>query len=425
MTAPSPQALAGLRILDFSHVYQGPVGTQLLADYGADVIKVERPGSGDWSRAWGPFSKGVSLPFANLNRNKRSLAVNLKNEAGKEIVCRLIKHADVVAHNFRKGAMEKLGLGYDDMAAINPGIIYAWSSGWGDQGPYADSGRGGHDMMARAEGGWFIHYDATKPPIPGGMSIDYPAGLNLVIGILMALYHREKTGRGQLVSTDLLSVAFHGHAWEGAAELNAEKIDRHAAVGGTEAAIDKAFATEDGYIEISPVFSDNALRDLSLAMGMGDLSQDARFATEALQMRNRTQLNALLAATFTDKTTAQWMRQLEAGGVYCARVQSFRQAMDDPQIAANNMVVSMDHPQAGRLKLLGTPVRLHGSPPSLRQAPPDLGEHSIEIATELGYRVDEIQELLDNGVLGNGSSAEAGPKNTQPKPVSAPAKGNR
>ena len=407
MNSSSPQALQGLRILDFSHVYQGPVGTQLLADYGADVIKVERPGSGDWSRAWGPFTKDVSLPFANLNRNKRSLAIDMKAEDGKAMVRKLIENSDVVVHNFRKGVMEKLGFGYQDMVKLNPRIIYAWSSGWGDEGPYADSGRGGHDMMARAEGGWFIHYDQTKPPIPGGVSIDYPAGLNLMIGILMALYQREKTGLGQMVSTDLLSVAFHAHAWEGATELNAEKIDRGAAVGGTEAAINKAFATADGFIEISPVFSDNALRDLSVAMGMGDLSLDPRFATEALQIQNRAELNAVLAGKFTDKATEEWITQLEAGGVFCARVRSFREAMKDPQIAANKMVVTMEHPRAGELKLLGTPMRLHGTPPTLRLPPPDLGEQSCDIAAELGYTPEEIQQLVASGVLSQGGDGKA------------------
>jgi crotonobetainyl-CoA:carnitine CoA-transferase CaiB-like acyl-CoA transferase len=407
MNESSPQALQGLRILDFSHVYQGPVGTQLLADYGADVIKVERPGSGDWSRAWGPFTKDVSLPFANLNRNKRSLAIDMKAGEGKAMVRKLIENSDVVVHNFRKGVMEKLGFGYADMVKLNPKIIYAWSSGWGDEGPYADSGRGGHDMMARAEGGWFIHYDETKPPIPGGVSIDYPAGLNLMIGILMALYQREKTGLGQMVSTDLLSVAFHAHAWEGATELNAEKIDRGAAVGGTEAAINKAFATADGFIEISPVFSDNALRDLSVAMGMGDLSLDPRFATEALQIQNRAQLNGVLAGKFTDKTTEEWISQLEAGGVFCARVRSFREAMDDPQIAANKMVVTMNHPRAGELKLLGTPMRLHATPPTLRLPPPDLGEQSCDIAAELGYSPEEIQQLIASGILSQGGDGKA------------------
>ena len=394
------QALQGLRVLDFSHVYQGPVGTQILADYGADVIKVERPGSGDWSRAWGPFTKGVSLPFANLNRNKRSLSVDMKSEAGKALIRKLVGRADVVVHNFRKGVMEKLGFGYDAMAEINPKLVYAWSSGWGDHGPYADSGRGGHDMMARAEGGWFVHYDPAKPPIPGGVSIDYPAGLNLMIGILMALYHREKTGNGQFVSTDLLSVAFHAHAWEGASQLNAEKIDRPAAVGGTEAAIDKAFATADGFIEISPVFSDNSLRDISTALGLGDLSKDDRFATESLQVENRAVLNPILAERFATKPTKAWIAELEGNGVFCARVRSFREAMDDPQIAANNMVVEMEHPTAGPLKMLGTPMRLHGTPSELRRTPPDLGEHSASIAEELGYTPEEIQALLDDKTIG-------------------------
>ncbi len=399
MTTASTQALQGLRILDFSHVFQGPVGTQILADYGADVIKVERPGAGDWSRAWGPFTKDVSLPFANLNRNKRSIAVDLKLPEGKAFIRRLVSQADVLVHNFRKGVMEKLGFGYEELSQLNPRLIYAWSSGWGDHGPYADSGRGGHDMMARAEGGWFIHHDPAKPPIPGGMSIDYPAGLNLMIGILMALYSRERTGKGQFVSTDLLSVAFHAHAWEGAVALNADKVDRPAAVGATEAAINKAFATADGFIEVSPVFSDNALRDICAGLEIEDLSQDPRFATGDLQIQNRELLNAILAETFRTRTTSDWLWSLEKKGVFCARVQSFSEAAEDPQIKANNMVVEMEHPRAGQLKLLGNPVRLHDSPVQLQKPPPDLGEHSRQVALELGYSQEEVDELVRNKVI--------------------------
>ncbi len=397
---PPPSALGGLKILDFSHVYQGPVGTQILADYGADVIKVERPGVGDWSRSWGPFAQGVSLPFANLNRNKRSLAINLKAPAARAFVQRLVEGADVLVHNFRKGVMEKNGLGYAEVRKINPAIVYAWSSGWGDTGPYADRGRGGHDMMARAEAGWFVDMGEGKAPIPGGVSIDYCAGLNLMNAIMMALYHRQRTGDGQFVSTDLLSVAFHAHAWEGAVELNADKIDAPAAVGGTEAAILKAFLTADGAIEISPVFSDNALRDISVALGLGDLSQQPQFATETLQIENKVALNELLATRFRAKQTQAWLEELEAAGVLCARVNSFADAAKDPQIAVNQMVVQMEHKAAGQLNLLGTPVRLHHTPPTLRQAPPDLGEHSRAIAGELGYTDEEIADLVANGTLG-------------------------
>ncbi|MEM7806518.1 MAG: CoA transferase, partial [Planctomycetota bacterium] len=231
MTPTNDLPLSDLRVIDFSHVYQGPVATQLLADYGADVIKVERPGSGDWSRAWGPFVKGVSLPFANLNRNKRSLTVDMKQPDGMSVILELIDRADVLVHNFRGGVMEKLGLGYEDLSERNPQLIYAASSGWGDSGPYIDRKRGGHDMMARAEAGWFIDQGQGKPPIPGGISVDYPAGLNLLIGILTALHGRDRTGRGQRVTTDLLSVAMHAHAWEAAVELNEDKIDEPARVG--------------------------------------------------------------------------------------------------------------------------------------------------------------------------------------------------
>lgn len=400
----SDTALEGVRVLDFSHVYQGPVGTQILADYGADVVKVERPGVGDWSRSWGPFVKGVSLPFANLNRNKRSIAVNLKSPEGKELVHRLVREADVLAHNFRKGVMEKNGLGYEEVREINPCIVYGWSSGWGDSGPYPDRGRAGHDMMARAEGAWFMDMGEGKAPVAGGVSIDYCAGLNLMNAIMMALFRREKTGQGQLVTTDLLSVAFHAHAWDAAIELNAGKVDAPAAVGGTEAAIQKAFLTSDGAIEISPVFSDNALRDLSMAMDLGDLSEDARFASEELQNENSKTLNEILAVRFKDRSTADWLRELESKGILCARINSFAEVAQDPQIAHNNMIVEMEHQAAGKLNLLGTPARLHDTPPTLRQAPPDLGEHSEVIARELGYSDKEINELLSKGVLGQSSS---------------------
>ena len=248
---PATSALTGIRVIDFTHVYQGPVGTQLLADYGADVIKIERPEVGDWSRRWGPFVKGVSLPFAGLNRNKRSVAIDVKNLLGRQAIFDLVKSADVVVHNFRAGIMEKLGFGYEDFSTLNPRLVYAWSGGWGDEGPSANRARGGHDLMARAEAGWFVQPDLAKPPIPAGISADYAAGLMLMQGILMALLARQRTGKGQRVTTDLLSVAFHAHSWEGPAEMNAARVTEVSGVSANEAIIDKSFATKDGYIEIT------------------------------------------------------------------------------------------------------------------------------------------------------------------------------
>jgi crotonobetainyl-CoA:carnitine CoA-transferase CaiB-like acyl-CoA transferase len=393
-------ALEGIRIIDFSHVFQGPVGTQILADYGADVIKVERPGEGDWSRSWGPFIGGFSLPYAGLNRNKRSVTINLKAEAGRRIVFQLVENADVFVHNFRPGVMEKLGLGYEDLKKVNPRLIYARSSGWGDEGPYIQRGRPGHDLLARAAAGWFQTLVPDKPPIPGGMSADYPAGLMLAVGILLALVARERTGRGQLVTTDLFSVAFHAHAWESAEMLNRERVPDGAGIGATEQAIDKSFRTRDGLIELSPVFSDNALRDISTAMGLGDLSQDPRFRTVESQLARREELNAILAGRFLEKTTEEWLSTLEPQGVLCGEIKTFEEAARDPQIRANNMVVEMEHPRLGGLRLLGTPLRLYDTPPSLRIPPADLGAHNRQVLGELGYSQEEITELEEHGVLG-------------------------
>ncbi len=392
-------ALEGIRVLDFSHVFQGPVGTQLFADMGADVIKVERPGQGDWSRDWGPYINDVSMPFAGLNRNKRSITLDLRKDGAKQIARQLAQGADVLVHNFRPGAMERLGLGYDQLKDLNPRLVYASSSGWGDQGVYAERGRPGHDLIAKAEAGWFVEIGDDKLPMPGGISIDYPTGLMLMIGILMALVARERTGCGQLVTTDLFSVALHAHAWDAAELLNQDKITRKSGVGVTEQAINKAFLTRDGLIELSPVFSQNALRDISVAMDLGDLSLDPRFQADADRLANASELNAIVARRFLDKTTAEWIAQLEPRGVLCGEIRSFAEATRDPQARSNQMVVDADQPQAGRMQLLGTPVRLHSTPATHRTPPPALGEHNRSVVAELGYTIEQIAELEQQGVF--------------------------
>ena len=382
-------------------MFQGPMCTQLLGDFGANIIKIERPGAGDWSRKWGPFINDVSLPFLSLNRNKRSLAINLKNETAREILLKLVKTADVLVHNFRPGIMEKLGFGYESLKTFNPGLIYVYSSGWGDEGPYVDSGRGGHDLMARASTGLFEPIGPGGLPVPAGVSADYPAGLIMGWGILLALLARSNTSKGRYISTDLLSVAFHTNTWKAAQWLNHEKITQQGTLAIIETVIQPSFKTKNGFIEISPVFSDNALRDLSVAMGLGDLSQDDRFSTIEKQLSNRSELNAILSEHFLEMTTEDWMSKLEPLGILCARINTYEEAASDPQLRINNMIRETEHPRTGAIKVLGTPLRIQDYDESHRaNTPPDLGEHNHEILEELGYSNEEIQAFERMGVFG-------------------------
>ncbi len=397
MTASGP--LAGIRLLDFTHVLQGPLATQLLADFGAEVIKVERAGLGDWTRGYGPHRGAMSLPFAGVNRNKRSLVVDARQPAGREILRQLARTADVLVHNFRPGVMEKLGLDYATLEPLNPRLIYASSSGWGDEGPYVARGRKGHADMAAATGGRF-RFDEDGVPSPPGISMDIPAGLLLANGILLALHERHRTGRGQQVTTDLLSAAVMTGVWDAPEFLNpGDGARRDDDLRLTEAALPKVWQTRDGYLEVSAVFSPDALRDLSLALELGDLTADPRFATTPRRLENKTALRAILARRFQEKTTAEWLAILEPRDVLCAEIKRFEEAVHDEQLRANRMVVAMDRPGVGPLQVLGTPVRLSRTPAEVRRPAPFLGEHTIEILHELGYDEPELAALRADGVI--------------------------
>jgi crotonobetainyl-CoA:carnitine CoA-transferase CaiB-like acyl-CoA transferase len=233
-----------------------------------------------------------------------------------------------------------------------------------------------------------------------GISADYPAGLLLMLAILMGLVARQRTGRGQLVSTDLLSAAFHTNTWSAAQILNEKRITSEAGVGSAERTIRTSFETKDGYIELSPVFAEDPLRDISIAMGLGDLSKDPRFANEEERAKHGEEMNAILAEAFRKKTTEEWISILEPQGVLCAKINTYKEAAQDPQIEANDMVVEMEFPKLGKVRLLGTPVRLYGTPSSLRMPPPELGEHNAQVLRELGYSEAEIEALAERGAFG-------------------------
>ncbi len=375
--------LKGIRVIDFTHVWQGPLATLMLADFGADVIKIERPDRGDWSRAFGPFVDGVSLPFAGLNRNKRSMYLDLKSVDGERQLDALLASADVLVHNFRPGVDRKIGIDFDSLHDKFPRLVHASASGWGDKGADVESGRAGHAQMAAAEGGLFSPLNGRGRPAPPSISVDHVAGLILCNAILGALVHRERTGMGTAVTTDLLSAALSTHVWDGPQHVNADRgMVQDVDLTATELAIGHSWKTADGYIEVSPVFSDNPLQLICNALEIPEVAGDPKFATAAAQLENAEELTAILQGRFETRTTDAWFTRLEAEGVLCAKVNSPADALAHPQGQTNEMTIGIDHPEAGEITLLGCPVRVVG--PRRPSTPPPLqGQHTDEILAEL------------------------------------------
>ncbi|MEV8466991.1 CoA transferase [Fluviibacterium sp. DFM31] len=384
--SPMYDLLKGIRIVDFTHVWQGPVATLLLADFGADVIKIERPGRGDWSRAWGPFAGDVSLPFAGLNRNKRSIVLDLKAADGQTALDKLLATADVVVHNFRPGVDRKMGIDFETLHPRFPKLIHASASGWGEAGPDAERGRAGHAQMAAAEGGLFSAADGDRLPAPPTVSMDHIAGLVLSNAILAALVSRARTGLGTQVFTDLHSAALTAHVWDGPRALNPTAADAgDVNLSVTEKTLQHSWRTADGFIEISPVFTDNPVQLICRGLGLPDLTQDARFSDPLVQYENREALRDLLAARLVEKTTAEWLPALEEQGILCAQVLSPQQALTRPEAGVNGMIVEVEHPTAGKLSLVGCPVRTTTAPrPST--PPPMQGQHTDEVLKEIGLK---------------------------------------
>lgn len=389
MTSDVPGPLDGVKVLDFTQVFMGPSATQLLGDYGADVTKVERPGTGDLSRTALPDADGLDGPiFLAINRNKRSVAVDMKSDRGRELIRELVVRADVLVSNFRPGVMEKMGLGYDAVRLLNPRLIWASGSGFGEDGPYV--GKGGQDVIAQAYSGLIARRADSSLPLsvyPTALC-DYTTGMHLVQGILMALFARERTGQGQMVRVNMFSSALHLQMQEAATRLN-----RGHEVNWAEMPLSGVFPTADGAICLVGAFKENPLRDICSALGLQDLSRLDEFATIESQFENKRELQALLRERLLTATTRHWVARLEAVDILCAPVQTLSEALDDEQARANQMITTMPHARGGDVKVLNPPITLSETPFSIRQRAPRLGEHNAEVLREIGWSEDDIARV--------------------------------
>ena len=377
--AARPLPLEGVRVLDFTQVMMGPCCTQMLGDYGADVIKIERAGAGDLSR-WsvGEDPDGGNNPvFASLNRNKRSVALDLKSEADRQAALSLVESADVVVSNFRPGVMERMGFGYDDLRRVNPRIVYAVGTGFGLEGPYVH--KGGQDVLAQAMSG--AMHRRADPALP--LSIyptalaDYAAGMHLVQGILLALLQREKTGEGQRIAVSLYNSMLAMQMQEAAMWMMRSRELNWAAMP-----LSGVFETSDGALVMVGAFKENPLRDICHALGIDDLSTDPRYATLEQQTLNRAELQSIFRDGFADNTTAHWLARLDEVDILCAPVVTLEDALDDPQTACNRMIVELDPTAGGPVRLVASPIDMSAAPFAVRRNPPTLGEHNDEVLAQ-------------------------------------------
>jgi crotonobetainyl-CoA:carnitine CoA-transferase CaiB-like acyl-CoA transferase len=395
MSNDNLQPLSGVRVLDFTQVMLGPSATQVLADYGADVIKVERPGAGDLSRtSVANDVDGLDNPvFRSLNRNKRSIVLDLRKPAAKELVYELVRGVDIVANNFRAGVMERMGFGYETLANINPRVICAFGSGFGQSGPLAY--KGGQDILAQALSGVMRRKCNDHEPLTiyATSLCDYSAGMHLVQAILLALLQREKTGRGQQVAVSLFESMLAMQMQEAAMYLQRDLDFSWGAYPLTG-----VFPTRDGALVLVGAFKSNPLRDICAALGLPDYSADPRYADFAGQLAHKKTLQAIFRERFASESTAHWLARLDEQDLLCAPVLTLPEALAHEQTRANASVVGL-HPGGGGPKAVGSPLTMAEGAFRVRRPPPQLGADSEDVLREAGLSPERIAALKAEGIV--------------------------
>ena len=399
MSAPrSP--LSGVTVLDLSRILAGPYCTMVLGDLGAEVLKVEPP-DGDDSRGWGPpFVEGESAYFLAVNRNKKSVCINLKRASGRDLLHRLAGKADVLVENFRPGTLDHLGFSYETIRLARPEIIYCSISGYGHSGPLRQ--RPGYDAVMQGEGGWMsLTGELDGPPLKVGASLaDIFAGTMAAQGILAALHQRATTGKGQKVDVALFdsvlaTLCYQAQGYLLTGEVPERLGNRHPSLSPYE-----TFQTADGYVIVG-VGNDSLWRSFCRAVGMPDLD-DPRFKSNALRVENYVELKKLLVPMFRSGSTQHWLDILEPAAIPVGRVRSVPEALSNPQVADRRMLIEVEHPTVGRMRMTGNPIKMSGLPDGPSLPPPLLGQHTEEVLTEkLNLSSEEIEALREEGALGS------------------------
>ena len=398
----SNQSLEGITVIDCSQILAGPFCSMLLADHGARVIKVEKPNGGDDVRSWGPpFIGDDSSAFVQLNRNKESISLDIKEKSGKEILKKLIKTADVLIENSRVGTMDKLGFGYNDVKKINSKIIYCSITGFGSEGPY--SKRGGFDLIAQGMSGLMsITGHPDSPPAKVGVPIaDLNTGMFAMQGILSAYIHRLKKNEGQYMEVSLLESALAYTMYESSIYFTTGKISTPDGSAHRLTAPYQAFKTKDGYINIGAANQSNWERLLNV-LGLENLNKDPEFSDSKSRQVNRKKLEKILEKIFITKSSKEWIKMLIESSIPSGPIYNMKEVWEDEQVKYRKMDVKLDHPKQKNIRNIGVAVKLSKTPGKIKTPAPLYGEHSVKILKELGYSEDEIKNLINLNISGMG-----------------------